>query len=136
MYHLYIKITYSCRNVSESFKTSDTTSKKDFLTSILTYFCQKSGRGRTLPPLPFPLGFTDEGRRSPRHALVRSTVERQSTFQSVSGPRLHTLERAGVAGFQSGPLFLSGQLAPHHSGQIPETVALYDTPGKYRGRDI
>ncbi len=43
----------------------------------------------------------------------------------------------GVAGFSVLPalsLFLSGQLSPHHSETISETVALYYTPSKDWGR--
>ncbi len=93
----------------ESFWTSDMTSKNDVLMSILTFIRQKLGRGDILPPPPFRLVLLSiqitRGREKSRWALVRSTVQRQSTFQSVSG---HGLRRVrGVAGSQPGPLSLS-----------------------------
>ncbi len=42
----------------KSFSISDMKSKIDVLMSILTFFCQKFGRGNTLPTPTLLLGFT------------------------------------------------------------------------------
>jgi hypothetical protein len=86
------------------------TSKNDVLTSILTFFCQKSGRGDILlTPPPFRLVLlciqTTQEREKSRWAVVHSAVQRQSTFQSVSGRGPRRVR--GVAGSQSGLLSLS-----------------------------
>ncbi len=93
----------------ESFWASDMTSKNDFLTSILRFFCQKLGHKDILRTPPFCLVLlwiqTTWWWEKSRLAVVRSVVRHQSTFQSVSG---HGPRRVrGVAGSQSGPLSLS-----------------------------
>ncbi len=68
-------------------------------------------------------------------AVVRSAVWRQSTFQSVSGRGPHRVRGWWVlsrARSLSLPYCIAG--APHRSGQISETAALYDTLRKYRER--
>ncbi len=72
----------------ESFWTSDTTSKNDVLTSILTFFIRSRAKKTNCRPLPFRLVLlwiqTTWWREKSRRAVVRSEVRRQSTFQSIS----------------------------------------------------
>jgi hypothetical protein len=78
------------------------TSKNDVLTAFLMIFCQKSGRGATLPNPPLC----------------------QSTFQSVSGGRPHRVR--GVAGSQLGLfllLFLNGPWRHTDLGMFPKPPA-------------
>ncbi len=102
------------------------TSKNDVLTSILTFFRQKFCRVATLPSSPLPTGFTaitdhpstGEVRtdRGPQYGAVpiklRSVIG--LGLRRVQGRRI--LSRAGLS------LLL---MLPYHSGQIPETTALY-----------
>jgi hypothetical protein len=93
----------------ESFWTSDMTSKNDVLTSILMFFCQKSGREDTLPIPPLPLSFTV----NTDHLMageVPPGCGPQSGVAPVNIPisfRSRAAYIAGVAGSQSGPLSLS-----------------------------
>ncbi len=87
------KIPIPAKTSSESFWTSDMTSKNDVLTVILMIFRQKSGRGTTLPTPPsvsqhsnqFPVA----GRVECRGWRVRS---RAYSLALSSGP-LHLKER-------------------------------------------
>jgi hypothetical protein len=90
----------------KSFWTSDMTSKNDVLMSILTFFHQKFCRGGTSLTFPFQpvllsLQTTWTWEKS-RRAWVRSVVQRQSTFQSVSGPGLRRVWGGGR--FSVGPV--------------------------------
>jgi hypothetical protein len=70
---------------------------------ILTIFCQKSGRDTTLPTPPSFSQHSNQFR-------VAGRVEYED------------------GGFAVGPilsLFLSGPLAPHRCGHVPETAGLY-----------
>ncbi len=135
-----IKNTFSCRNVFPIFFNFRQDIKNDVLTSILMY-CQKSGLSTTLqtPPPPLLLSFTaitdplGAGEVSlgcgPQSGVVPVNIP-------VSFWSWATLSSRG-GGFSVAPallLFLSGQLEPHRSWQIPETVLLYYTPSKYWGK--
>jgi hypothetical protein len=128
----------------ESFWTSDTTSKNDVLTSILTFFCQKSGREDILPTPPLPLSFTVDtdhlmaGEVAPGRGPQWRAAPGNIPINFRRGP--HRVR--GVAGSQSGPLSLSFLLysiagvAPFwadfqnrsalwHTTQIPGEVSLH-----------
>jgi hypothetical protein len=126
---------------SESFWTSDKTSENDVLTSILMNFHQKNSvTARPCWPSPFTWFYCyyrlPEGEKS-RRAVVRSPVlhHPQHSIQFLilgcaKCGEWRVLSRAH-------PLALSKRtLVPHHSGQIPKTVALYNTPSKYWGRYV
>jgi hypothetical protein len=106
------------------------TSKNDVLSSILTYFCQKSGHGILYRTPPLPPGFTaytdhpSEGEvplgRGPQYGAA-------PVINSNQFPVAGRVE-CGGRGFSVGPalsLFLSGQQAPHRSGEFSETGGLY-----------
>ncbi len=77
------------------------------------------------PPFRSVLLLITWGREKSHRAVVRSTVRRQSKFQSVSGrgPR----RVWGEAGSQLGALslFLTEQQAPHRSRELSKTSGLY-----------
>ncbi len=85
------KIPIPAETSSESFWSPDVTSKNNVLTSILTYFCQKSGRGKTLLIPPFYLVLLllqpPEGRRSPTGlwSAVRCGASQHSNQFPVPG---------------------------------------------------
>jgi hypothetical protein len=104
-------LTYSCRNALRIFLNFWHDIKKWCFDIHFDVFCQKSGCGDILPtpPPPFCLVLLSiqitRGWEKSHRAMVRSTVRRQSTFQSVSGPGPRRVR--GVAGSQPGPLSLS-----------------------------
>jgi hypothetical protein len=106
------------------------TSKNDVLTDFLMIFRQKSGRGTTLLTPPLPLGFTAITDH-PRAGEVPPSHSPQSGAAPVNIPisfQSQAPQSAGGGGFAVGPflsLFLSGLLAPHRSGHVPETAGLY-----------
>jgi hypothetical protein len=93
---------------------------------FLTYFCQNSGCGTTLPTLLFHsvllLLQTTQGQEKSRRAVVCSPVWCYSTFQSVSVPGLCRVQGGGR--FSVGcalRLFVSVLKTPNRFGQISET---------------
>jgi hypothetical protein len=99
--------------------------------SILTFFRQKFCRGATLPSSPLPTGFTaitdhpSAGEVPPGCGLQSGAVPVNILISFWSWATYSAggwvLSRAGLS------LFLSVVMLPHHSGQIPETAALYST---------
>jgi hypothetical protein len=95
------------------------------------YFRQKFGCGATLLTPSLLLSFaaiTDHLRvgevppgRGPQFSAAPVNIPIGFWSQAVQS-----------AGGSGPSLFLSGQLAPHHSGQITKTIALFDTPGEER----
>jgi hypothetical protein len=124
IYRIYKENTYSCKNVFWIFLNF----RQDVENYILTYYCQKSGHVVTLLTPPLLLGFTAITDH-PRVGEVRlwSAVWCGASQHSIQFLVLSCAECAGD-GFWVGPallLFLSGQLGPHRSRQIPETIVLY-----------
>jgi hypothetical protein len=109
------------------------TSKNDVLSGayFLTYFCQRSGCSTSLPtpPPPLPLGVTAITDH-PRVGEVLPGRGLQSgiapvIIPSVSGPGCGECGGGGFTGRPGLSFFLSGPLAPHWSGDVPETGRLY-----------
>ncbi len=84
------------------------------------------------PPPPLPLGFTAITDH-PRAGEARPGYGPKSGVAPVWIPigfRSRAVKSAGGGWFTVGPgltLFLSGLLAPHRSGHVPETGSLYST---------
>ncbi len=134
-----IPVETSCK----SFWTSDTASKNDVLTSILTFFRQKLGREDILPTPPLPLSFTVNtdhlmaGEVAPGHGLQWGVAPVNIPISFHRGPR----RVQGVGGSQSGLLSLSlsyciagaalfwadfrDRSALWHTTQIPGEVSLH-----------
>ncbi len=102
-------------------------SKNDVLMFILTMLGQ--------PPifhLVLMLFQTPDSWRNPDRLWSAVRHGNQSGFQSVSSPWPFKV----WDGFSAGPallVFTIVLMAPHRSGHIPETIALYNIPCKYRG---
>ncbi len=99
--------TYSCRNVFRIFFwTSDITSKNDVLTSIITYFCQKSCRSVPCRTSPLPPGFSaytdDPSSEEVPPARGMQSHAAPVNIQPVSGTG--PCRVWGKAGSQLGPL--------------------------------
>ncbi len=126
------KETYSCRKLFQIFFNFWHDIKNDVLTSILAYFFQKSGCGGILlaPPSTWFYCYyrPPYGWRSPAGlwSADQCGTNQDSNQFLVPG--------CVIVGGWWLSLFRIGQLEPHCSVQIPETVVLYDTLYKYQGR--
>jgi hypothetical protein len=65
-----------------------------------------------------------------RRAVVHSLTRHQSYSNQFPVPDCTECGGQQVLGWVPSLLFPSGLVTLHHSGQIPETVALYCTPGR------
>ncbi len=105
----FFKLTYSCRNVLQIFLNFWHDVKKWLFDVHFDFFLSEVGPRRHIADPPFRLVLLSiqitRGREKSRRAVVRSTMRRQSTFQSVSGRGPRRVR--GVAGSQPGPLSLS-----------------------------
>ncbi len=127
----FFKNTYSCGNILQIFFYFTHNIKK---WGFDIHFNIKIPSTAPPPqPLPVPLGFTSisdtwRGQKSRGH-VVLSLAQHQSAFRSVSDA-WQSRVGGGGSGSSVGShfyLFLSGLMALHHSGKIPETVELYYT---------
>jgi hypothetical protein len=109
--NIFFQISVPAKTSSKSFCTSDMTSKYEILMYFLTYFCQKSCCGATLPtPPPFrsvlllqyyrPTGLWFAVRCGASHYIDQF-------------PFLESAEGGGLAVKPGLSLFLSRLLAPH-----------------------
>jgi hypothetical protein len=107
------------------------TSKNNILMDILTYYCQKSGHGTTLPTFLSARFYfhyrPPEVSRTPRRlwSAVRHGASLYSDRFLVPG-----CGEWGGGGFKVRPglsLFLCGWLVLHRSGQVPKTGRLYSS---------
>jgi hypothetical protein len=124
----------------KSFWTSDMVSKNDVLMSTLTFFVRSFVRSNSaiFPASDWFYCYY----RSPEHgrspAGLWSTVRSGTSQHSDQFLILGCVECGGrwVLSQASLLLFLNVVMLPHHSGQIPETAALYYTRAKNQERQV
>jgi hypothetical protein len=137
MYVPDIKKTYSCRNVFRIFMNFRQDIRKRSFYVHFDVISSKilSWHNPTDPP-PFRsvllLLQTTRGWEKSCQAVVCSGASQNSVQFPVPG-----YAECQSGGFSVRPaLLLFPKTAPHRSGQIPETIALYYTFSKYRGRCV
>jgi hypothetical protein len=136
MYRIFFKILYSYRNIFQTFLNFRHDLKNYVLTSIWCFFSKVQSRSNPVDPPPslvlLLIQITWAWEKS-RWVHDPAPVNISASFWSQA------VQSAGGGWFSVGPallLFLTCQLTPHWCGQIPETIALYDTLSKYQGRSV
>jgi hypothetical protein len=139
-YFIFFLNTCSCRNILQIFFFTSYTMSKNWCIDVhfknITSKFQLRHYPSAIPSAQFYCCFRPpKGRRSPvgLWSAVRCSASQNSNQFSVLG----RAEYGWWAGSQLCLLFLfflSGLMAPHSYGQVPETIALYYTPTKYGER--